>query len=109
MKKEVLKNQIVTIISDNDQTITKGMPVNGTFLVKNDNKNVVFTPQEGPGHCYVTKNPVIYGGKFLSSRMKKNGNISLHGVVYAGTNLDETRQLAHAEVDEFFSKIAVML
>ena len=109
MKKEILKNQTVTILSDDNRTITKGMPVCGTFLVKDDNKNVVFSPQEVAERRDVTKNPVIYGGKFLSSRMKKNGNISLHGVVYAGTNLDEAKQLAHTEVDEFFSKLEALV
>lgn len=107
MKQEILKNRVITLILDENHELSKGDFHQGALMLKNDDKNVVFAPSPNCMYQRASENPMFFQGKFLSSRIKKNGNYSVHAVVDGKTNYREARKQAHQEIDILFDKLAI--
>ena len=55
----------------------------------------------------VMLNPYFYKGEFFSSRLKQDGNISLHGLIRQGMDLEQAHEQARRELEVFFMKLAL--
>ena len=109
MKTQLLHNRDILVMSDDNTVIEPGRPTTGTCIVKEDGRNVIFSPQSIREYERAEHNPYIYKGKFFSSRHKQNGNISLHASITDATRLTEAWDQACAELDEFFTKLQTIL
>ena len=103
-----IKTEKVAVISDNNEPLEPGKVTSGNILLKEDNV-LVLMPQDVRPWKHAAHNPLIYEGRFFSSRQKQNGNISLHGVISGETNLYEAYNQARVELDEFFTKLEALV
>lgn len=109
MTTKILPKRDVILMSDDDRDITPGKPTTGTCIIKDDGRTVIFSPRTCHEYERANHNPYLYKNKFFSSRIKKNGNISLHATITDTTHLTEAWDQACAELDEFFTKLQTIL
>ena len=98
----------VAVISDNNKPLETGKVTSGNILLKEENVLVIM-PQDVRPWKHAAHNPLIYEGRFFSSRQKQNGNISLHGVINGETDLNDAYVQARIELDEFFTKLEALV
>ena len=108
MKTTYFNPASVTVMSDNGKPLELGKVTTGNILLKEGNVFVVM-PQDVRPWKHAAHNPLIYEGRFFSSRQKQNRNISLHGVISGETNLYEAYNQARVELDEFFTKLEALV
>lgn len=98
MKREILKDRVLTMMMDEERPLVRGRFYQGAIMVKHDDRNVVFTATPATERIPIAKNPVFYQGSFISSRIKKNGDYSIHAVVKDCTDYAKSREQAHLEI-----------
>lgn len=107
MKKSIFSNVTVTVLSDSGKEFEFGKLTNGSILQKTDDHFVVMPCAEAKKRT--AHNPLVYEGKFFSSRQKQNGTISLHALVNDKTDLYTAYLQACKELDEFFAKLEALV
>lgn len=107
MKTTIFRNMKVSVISGNETTMELGKVTPGNILLR-DEEHMVVMPMSQRDWKRAPHNPLVYEGRFFSSRQKQNGNISLHGVIASDTNLSDAYEQAKRELDEFFSTIELL-
>ena len=108
MRKQVFEKVTVTVLSDTNKSVEPGKVTSANVVVKAAD-DIVVMPQDVRPWKHAAHNPLIYEGRFFSSRQKQNGNISLHGVISGETNLYEAYNQARVELDEFFTKLEALV
>ena len=108
MTTKLIENATVAVVSDSDKPLAHGKLTDGSFIFKDD-RHLVVMPRHTRPCRHAPHNPLLYEGRFFTSRQKQNGNISLHGVISGSTNLCEAYIQARLDLDEFFTKLEAIV
>ena len=108
MHKQVFGNMNVIVLSDTNMCLESGKLTNANVILK-DTEHFIVIPQDVKPWKHAAHNPLIYEGRFFSSRQKQNGNISLHGVISGKTNISDAYKQARQELDEFFKRLEAII
>ena len=97
----------LTVVSEKELRIQEGELVQGQCVFHKQGKQVTFLTGARHRGTPVMLNPYFYKGEFFSSRLKQDGNISLHGLIRQGMDLEQAHEQARRELEVFFMKLAL--
>lgn len=99
---------ILKMLSDGGMEVREGKVTSASVLLKGEDEIVVM-PQAKESKRYAAHNPLLFAGKFFSSRIKQDGHVSLHAIINGEKAIDEVYQQARFELDEFFNRLNALL
>ena len=97
----------LTVVSEKELRIQEGELVQGQCVFHKQGKQVTFLTEARHRGTPVILSPYFYKGEFFSSRLKQDGNISLHGLIRQGMDLEQAHEQARRELEVFFMKLAL--
>ena len=97
----------LTVVSEKELRIQEGALVQGQCVFHKQGKQVTFLTGARHRGTSVILNPYFYKGEFFSSRLKQDANISLHGLIRQGMDLEQAHEQARRELEVFFMKLAL--